>query len=252
MVLQYNECVNMIFPFSLFWKPVNKNNYNDNVGTLQCDHFDIGTVQYGNSNNLPFYQPWKQVSALARALDCGMFCVEYNSRAYNVVCSMIHLGYVPSILPVHRVPVVDPVFDITIVNPRSVLQLVKLVKKNHLCCIQKKNPYALCPFRFSTFFVTMTILMVRNNQVQVCDDVIPMIVDGIHNIDGDGDYALFHPILNPNSLDCGNDRKLAYANCFEDYNWINANQSSNIISPPSLSQKEIHQSSNITSPLSLP
>ena len=34
MLLQYNERDNMIFLFSLLWKPVSVNNYNDDVGTL--------------------------------------------------------------------------------------------------------------------------------------------------------------------------------------------------------------------------
>ena len=84
-----------------------------------------------------------------------------------------------------------------------------------------------------------------------------MIVAGIHDTDRDGDYRSLHPFLKSNSLDhnyfdCDNDRELAYANHCEDYNWIHADQSSNIVSPPSLSQKQVHQSSNIISYLSLP
>ena len=127
----------------------------------------------------------------------------------------------------------------------SVLHLVEISKKNYLYCPQKKNPYSLCPFHSSTLSVTTTVLMVKNNQVQVCDDVILMIVDGIYNTDGDGDYESFHSILEsnflgPDDFDCDNDRELAYANRFEDYNWINVDQSSIIISSPSLSQKQLH------------
>ena len=39
-----------------------------------------------------------EASVLVRVLDCGIFCVEYNIRAYNVVCGMIRLEYVPPIL----------------------------------------------------------------------------------------------------------------------------------------------------------
>ena len=66
------------------------------------------------------------------------------------------------------------------------------------------------------------MMMVENNQVEVYDDVILIIVDGIHNTDCDGDYESSHHILQSNSLDCDhfdldNDRELAYSNCFEDY-----------------------------------
>ena len=57
MLLRYNECNNMICRFSLLWKQVSKNNYNDDVGTLQSNHFDIGTVQCRNNNTLSFYCP---------------------------------------------------------------------------------------------------------------------------------------------------------------------------------------------------
>ena len=86
---------------SLLWKQGSKNDYNDDVGTLQCGHFDIGTVRYVNNNNLSFYRLWKQVSTLVRVLDCGILRVEYNIRAYNIVCGMIHLGYVPSFVLAH-------------------------------------------------------------------------------------------------------------------------------------------------------
>ena len=110
----------------------------------------------------------------------------------------------------------------------SVLHLVEISKKNYLYCPQKKNPYSLCPIYPSTLSMTTTIMLFENNQDQVCDDVIPIIVDGIHNTDGDGNYESFHPILKPNSLDRDyfdrdNDLELVCANCFEDYNWINAN-----------------------------
>ena len=38
------------------------------------------------------------VPVLVQVLYCGMLHVEYNIKAYNVVCGMIRLGYVPSIL----------------------------------------------------------------------------------------------------------------------------------------------------------
>ena len=95
----------------------------------------------------------------------GMLRVEYNIKAYNVVCGMIRLQYVPFVLLVYRVPVIDPVFDITIVYPKIVLHMVELSKKNHMYCIQKKNPYSLCPFHSSTHSVTTTIMMAENNQV---------------------------------------------------------------------------------------
>ena len=113
-------------------KQVNKNDYNDDIGTLQCDHFDIGTIRYRNNNNLSSYRQRKQVSVLVQVLDSGMSRVEDNIKAYNVVCGMIRPGYVPSVLLVHQVAVIDPVFDITIVSSRSVLHLVELLKKNHL------------------------------------------------------------------------------------------------------------------------
>ena len=74
------------------------------------------------------------------------------------------------------------------------LHLVELLKKNHLNCIQKKIPYLVYPFCSST--LTTTIMMVKNNQVQACDDGIPMIIVGIHSTDGDGDYKSFSPSLN--------------------------------------------------------
>ena len=47
--------------------------------------------------------------------------------------------------------------------------MVELLK-NHLYCIQKKKLYSLCPFHSSTLSVTTIIMIVKNNQVQVCDD----------------------------------------------------------------------------------
>ena len=70
--------------------------------------------------------------------------------------------------------------------------MVELSKKNHLYCIQKKNPYSLCPFHTSILSVTTSIIMVKNNQVQVCDDVLSMLVDGIYSTAGDVDYASFY------------------------------------------------------------
>ena len=88
-------------------------------------------------------------------------------------------------------------------------------------------------------------MMIENNKGEVYDDIIPMIVYGIHDTDCDGDYESFHLILKSISLDpdrfeFDNDRELAYSNCFEGYNWINVNQSSNIISPLFLPQKQVH------------
>ena len=115
----------MIFSFPLLWKQVSENNYNDDGGTLQCDYFDIGIIRCGNNNTLPFYLLWKQVSILVWAFDdyhndviinhairvhdcennnfivnivCDMSRVEYKIGAYTVVCSMIHLTYIPSVL----------------------------------------------------------------------------------------------------------------------------------------------------------
>jgi len=39
-----------------------------------------------------------EVFVLVWVLDCGMLRVEYNIRAYNVVCGMICFAYVPSVL----------------------------------------------------------------------------------------------------------------------------------------------------------
>ena len=92
--------------------------------------------------------------------------------------------------------------------------------------------------------------MVENNQVQVFDDVVPMIVAGICDTSGDINYKLFHPILKSNSLDCdyfdrtNNECELAYDNYSEDYNWINADQSRIIISPLSLPQKQVRAHAN--------
>ena len=64
-----------------------------------------------------------EVPILVRVLYCGMFQVEYNIRAYSIICDMIQLVYVPSVL---LVPVIDPAFGITIVYPRSALYLVTI------------------------------------------------------------------------------------------------------------------------------
>ena len=73
--------------------------------------------------------------------------------------------------------------------------MVEFSKQNHLYCTQKKNPYSLCLFHSSTLSVATTIMMIKNNQVKVCDGVIPMIVAGIHDTDSDGDYESFHPVF---------------------------------------------------------
>ena len=71
-----------------------------------------------------------------------------------------------------------------------------------------------------TLLVSTTIMMIENNQGEVYDDIIPMIVDGIHDTNCDGDYESFHHILKSNSLDrdrfeFDSDRELAYSNRFE-------------------------------------
>ena len=50
----------------------------------------------------------------------------------------------------------------------------------------------------------MIIIMVTNNQIQVCDDVIYIVVDSIYNTAGDVDCKSFHPILEYNHHDCNN------------------------------------------------
>ena len=44
-------------------------------------------------------------------------------------------------------------------------------------------------------------MMVENNQVQVCDDIISMIVAGVHDTDSDVEYESIHLIIKFNSLD---------------------------------------------------
>ena len=91
--------------------------------------------------------------------------------------------------------------------------------------------YNIKAYNSSTFSVTMTIMMVENNQVQVCDDILSMIVAGVHDTDSDAEYESIHLVIKSNSFD---------RNYFDR------------VSPPSLSQKQVHQSTNIIPPLFLP
>ena len=59
--------------------------------------------------------------------------------------------------------------------------------------------------------------MVKNNQILVRDDVLHMLVDGIHNIAGDDNYESFHPILKSNYHDRDNASELAFDTKVHDY-----------------------------------
>ena len=52
--------------------------------------------------------------------------------------------------------------------------------------------------------------MVKNNQVQVCDDVLHMVVDGIYSTAGDVDYESFHIALQSNYHRCDDAHELAF------------------------------------------
>ena len=101
-----------------------------------------------------------EVPVLVQVLDCEMLRMEYNIRAYNVICGIMHLGYVPSVLlvtsletsmindlfpvsnynndslslfrilkkkqPQIPITIINLAFYITLVFPRSALHLVKL------------------------------------------------------------------------------------------------------------------------------
>ena len=63
--------------------------------------------------------------------------------------------------------------------------------------------------------------MAKNNQVQVCGDIITMLVAGVRNTDSDIEKDSIYLIIQPNSLD---------------YNYFGS------VSPPFLLQKQVHQS----------
>ena len=88
--------------------------------------------------------------------------------------------------------------------------MMGLSTKNYLYCIQKKNPYLLCPFHTSILSMTTTIMMVKNNQVQVCDDALRMFVDGIYSTAGDVDYGSFYIVLKSNYYGCDDAHGLAF------------------------------------------
>ena len=54
----------------------------------------------------------------------------------------------------------------------------------------------------SSFSMIMTIIMVKNNQVHVCDDVLRMLDDGICNTSCNVDYKPFHIIPESNYHYC--------------------------------------------------
>ena len=99
-----------------------------------------------------------------------------------------------------------------------------------LHCGMLRVEYHIKAYNSSTISVIMTIMMVDNNQVQACDDIISMIVTCVHNTDSDVEYESTHLFIKSNSFDC---------NYFDR------------VSPSSLSQKQVHQSTNIILPLSL-
>ena len=86
--------------------------------------------------------------------------MEYNIWAYNVVCGMIRLGYVPSVLLVTsletstsldwwlsslQVTMINNLFPVSN-NDNDLTPLFNISKKNQLYCVQKKRPYSLCSF----------------------------------------------------------------------------------------------------------
>ena len=76
--------------------------------------------------------------------------------------------------------------------------------------VEKKDSFVTTKKLQSSLSVIMTILMVKNNQVQVCDDVLRMLFDGIYSTTGDVDYKSFHINLKSNHHDHDNTCELVF------------------------------------------
>ena len=72
-----------------------------------------------------------EVSLLVRVLDYSMLCVKYSIRAYNVVCGMIRLGYVPSVL-------LDASLEIS-TSPNQCLLSFHVAMINDLFCVSNNT-----------------------------------------------------------------------------------------------------------------
>ena len=169
------------------------------VGTLRFAHYDINTIRCENNNTLPFYLPCKQV--LFRVYDKDnnsdfIFGMIHNNNGYAYCSIVIH-----NTIRNNNINVCDDTTCYGCISHNGVdtipdndgengcgmdNEVPVLVRVLH--CGMLRVEYNIKAYNYSTFSLTMTIMIVENNQVQVCDDIISMTVAGVHDTDSDIEY----------------------------------------------------------------